>query len=458
MNDIAVGVIAPHPPIMVDAVGGERATVTRTSLETLARIGHLLDAHRPDALVLMSPHAPHAYDAFLIDDSGALKGDLGRFGASSYTRHQPGDPVLARAIIETALDSGVPAISRTALPGADAGDLDHGALVPLDLLGSPAGIPLVIISQSGLSLEHHRRLGGIVARVGRDQHKRVVFIASGDCSHRLTPDAPAGYTLRGAEFDALLVEIVRSGVLEGFLHIDPDLAEAAGECGLRSFAALAGFMGSEPVDVPETSYEGPWGVGYLSALVRTTSAASDGPEPPRGRLGGTAGSPESPIVTLARETIDTYVRTRRIPEPQPLEAPGLPERAGAFVSLHLGGELRGCIGTIAPTRRSLTEEIVDNAIKASTQDPRFPEVRRSELPELEIKVDVLHEPEPCTRDDLDPSVYGVIVSSGHRRGLLLPDLEGVDDVDTQIAIATRKAGISPAEPVSLMRFKVDRYT
>jgi len=128
------------------------------------------------------------------------------------------------------------------------------------------------------------------------------------------------------------------------------------------------------------------------------------------------------------------------------------------VSLHTGGALRGCIGTIGPTQPTLAEEIVHNAVQASTADPRFPPLTESELDSLEIKVDVLHPPERVgSLGELDPSVYGVITTCGWKRGLLLPDLEGVDTCEQQVAIAMSKGGIQEGEPISLERFKVDRY-
>ena len=126
-------------------------------------------------------------------------------------------------------------------------------------------------------------------------------------------------------------------------------------------------------------------------------------------------------------------------------------------SLHRGGDLRGCIGTIAPTQPTLAAEIVHNAIQAATADPRFDPLRPHELDDLEISVDVLQPPEPADFDDLDPKTWGVIVSADWRRGLLLPDLEGVDTAAEQVGIAMRKAGIAPGETVRLERFRVDRY-
>jgi hypothetical protein len=167
-----------------------------------------------------------------------------------------------------------------------------------------------------------------------------------------------------------------------------------------------------------------------------------------------------PLVELARKTIESYVREKRTIEPPERLVPEMQGRAGTFVSLHDSrGNLRGCIGTIEPRQPAVAQEVIQNAISAATRDPRFPPVQPEELEGLDIKVDVLTEPEPIdSMDQLDPKRYGVIVESGWRRGLLLPDLEGVDTVEYQVDIAMRKAGISPGEPMQMYRFEVKRYT
>jgi AmmeMemoRadiSam system protein A len=170
---------------------------------------------------------------------------------------------------------------------------------------------------------------------------------------------------------------------------------------------------------------------------------------------------EHALVKLAREAIETYVRENRVIEPPSPLPPLMQERAAAFVTLHdPRGNLRGCIGTIEPREPNLAQEVIHNAVSAATSDPRFLPVRPAELDSLQVKVDVLFTPEPISGPEaLDPRRYGVIVQrkSGLGRGLLLPDLEGVDTVDYQIEIARRKAGIGADEPIQLYRFKVKRY-
>ncbi|MEK6681778.1 MAG: AmmeMemoRadiSam system protein A [Nitrospirota bacterium] len=165
-----------------------------------------------------------------------------------------------------------------------------------------------------------------------------------------------------------------------------------------------------------------------------------------------------PFVKLAKDAISEYVKNRRILTPPENLTAEMKGRAGVFVSLKKRGMLRGCIGTFSPATSNIAEEIIQNAISAAINDPRFSPVAPSELEEIDYSVDVLSAPEKVSGPEgLDPKIYGVIVKGGSRRGLLLPDIEGVDTVEEQVEIAKRKAGIYPYEPVELYRFEVKRY-
>ena len=176
-----------------------------------------------------------------------------------------------------------------------------------------------------------------------------------------------------------------------------------------------------------------------------------------------AASPSSvhPCVQLAIDAIDAYVRDFRVITPPDglfERHPVLKGRAGVFVSLKKRGELRGCIGTIEAARENLAVEIIENAISAATKDPRFRPVGEGELPELVVSVDILSTPERVSgHEDLDVRRYGLIVKAGTRRGLLLPDIEGIASVDEQMAVARKKGGIGEQEPVELYRFEVERH-
>ncbi len=456
------GVIAPHPPIFVPEVGGARADVAHASLAALDRARIALARFVPETLIVMSPHAPALCDAFCVDDSPEFSGTLSQFGDATL-RVYAGDPELGRAIADAIASSGHAVAMRSEDGRLRSGWLDHATIVPLSFLDPHRQCRLVVLSLSELDYHAHRDAGAAVRAAAESIKRRVAFIASGDMSHRLTPDSAAGYSPRGRELDAQITGLVEQGRIEGLTHLAPDLVEAGGECGLRSIIALGGFCCEDPAPARLLAYEGPWGVGYLTALVGRAALDSDGAaaceQQGAGVKGGQPGSDESEIVALARSTIEAFVRDETAPVAvTPLSKGEYPAKAGTFVSLHRGGELRGCIGTILPTKATLGDEVAANAVEAAAHDPRFEPVTADELPVLEISVDVLHAPESCEFEDLDPKTYGVIVTSGWRRGLLLPDLPGIDDAESQVVTAMRKAGIGSGEPCSLERFRVDRYT
>ena len=258
--------------------------------------------------------------------------------------------------------------------------------------------------------------------------------------------------------------------------MSPRLAERTAECGLRSFQMMAGALDQTEIHPELLSYEGPFGVGYAVAAFTPCGPERSCPkrdylnvyEKARAHEQSERRASEDPYVRLARLSLETHVRDGgyvRLPDDLPKDLT-LPDeltttRAGCFVSLKKDGELRGCIGTIAPTRESLAAEICANAVSAAVHDPRFAPVRADELDELVYDVDVLSPSEPIEGpEQLDVRRYGVIVSTTDgRRGLLLPDLDGVDTVDEQIDIAARKGGIDLArDSWRLERFEVVRHT
>ena len=212
------------------------------------------------------------------------------------------------------------------------------------------------------------------------------------------------------------------------------------------------------------SYEGPFGVGY--GICAYQAGGEDArrnfkaqfEEKERVRLQKQRGQ-EDAYVRLARKAIETYVRTgQEIQVPKGLPAEMGSQQAGAFVSIKEDGRLRGCIGTIRPVCPSLAEEVIQNAISACSRDPRFPPITEDELDKLSVSVDVLGDTQEIeSLGQLDVKRYGVVVSKGYKRGLLLPNLEGVDTVEEQVAIARQKAGVGPEEKVRLERFEVVRH-
>ena len=320
------------------------------------------------------------------------------------------------------------------------------------------------IGIAGLPPEDHYRLGMLIRQTADQLGRRTAIIASGDLSHKLKADGPYGLSPDGAVYDRRIMEVMGRGAFGELFDFPESLCTAAAECGHRSFVMMAGCFDGIGVQAEALSYEGPFGVGYGVCTFLPGEA-----DPSRRFLArhqeavtqkaAEARAGEDVYVRLARQSFTAWVTEhRRIPVPDGLPPELLARRAGVFVSLHKAGQLRGCIGTIAPTQASVAEEIIQNAVSACAQDPRFSPVRPEELAAIECSVDVLGEAEPIdSMDALDVQRYGVIVTSGHKRGLLLPALDGVDTVAQQVDIARRKAGISTYENLSLERFEVIRH-
>ena len=491
--------IAPHPPIMVPEVGGAMIRDVRGSIDAMRELTARVTAAAAETVVIVSPHAPLEPRAFVAYSDTTLQGDFARFRAPAAEVSAPLDSELLDAL-EGAADADGFRIAR--LRGEE---LDHGTAVPLYfLLRNGWQGRAVALGYSFLSDDEHLRFGATLRRAADSVNRRVALVASGDLSHRLRHDAPAGYHPNAHLFDEQVVESIDLCAPQRIAEIDPALRRLAGECGYRSMLVALGAAESLEADCEVLHYEAPFGVGYLVAQLSRgvgtrddeqrigaatteggravddsaenenssdeSSAPAEGGKSAEQSLQGEKAADESSddaassLPALARRAVETFVREGRAPEAaEVLDAeppPVLARPAACFVSIKTAeGELRGCIGTVEPTRASLADELVANAVSAATRDPRFPPVAESELSGLRYSVDILHEPEPAEFADLDPKVYGVIVEdeAARRRGLLLPDIAGVETAADQVRIAARKAGIGPRESVRLYRFRVERF-
>lgn len=459
---IVGAIILPHPPVILPEVGKGREREIQTTSDACREAAQTAAGWKPDVLIVTSPHAAVYADYFHISPGSAAAGDMENFGAPDTRLEAEYDIELRRELIRLAETEGLPAGT---LGERDAA-LDHGTFLPLWFLREAnVDCPILRIGLSGMPPLAHYRLGRCIAKAVEDLDRRAVLVASGDLSHKLKTDGPYGFTPEGPEFDKQITDAMANGDFLRFLTMDPLFCNRAAECGLRSFQIMAGALDGLAVEAKLLSYQDTFGVGYGVAVFSAAGAgenrcfAAKYQEAEQRRLAERKAG-EDPWVRLARLALETYVRTG---SPLPAPPDGLPEAltgqtAGAFVSLHVHGELRGCIGTTVPTTGSVASEIMQNAVSAGTRDPRFSPVQEEELHSLEYSVDVLKAPEPIdSPEQLDVKRYGVIVSCGRRRGLLLPDLDGVDTVEQQIAIARQKGGIGSDEPYRLERFEVVRH-
>ena len=458
---IVAGFMVPHPPMIVPAVGrGSEAEVAETT-KSYERVAEEIAAIEPETIIISSPHSIMYSDYFHISPGEGARGSFGQFGAPEVSFEEKYDDELASEICRIADKSNF----RAGTLGERDHDLDHGTMVPLYFIRQKyTGGKIIRVGLSGLSLADHYMLGMMIKEAVEKLGRRAVYVASGDLSHKLQDYGPYGFDENGPVYDERIMDVMGGGAFGELFDFDSTLCERAAECGHRSFVIMAGALDGMAVDVEKMSHQDVTGVGYGVCSFHVTGE-DEGRRFLNRYLDEQADKVaeqrehEDAYVRLARESLESYITDGKVIEiPDGLPDEMIKRRAGAFVSIHEQGELRGCIGTILPVTDSLAQEIIDNAVSASTRDPRFDPITPEELDWLEINVDVLGEPEDIESPaELDVRKYGVIVTSGARKGLLLPDIDGVDTVEQQIKIAMRKAGIREGEKIELQRFTVTRH-
>ncbi len=472
--------VVPHPPIILPEVGrGEEKEIQATT-DAYNRVAETIAALKPETVIISSPHSIMYSDYFHISPGTEASGSMSRFNAPSVRFNEKYDTELVDEICRLAssgsdsgqgVSDGIQDFPAGTLGERDA-SLDHGTMIPLYFIEKLYhDFRIVRIGLSGLSLPMHYEMGQIIQKAIENTGRKVVYVASGDLSHKMKEDGPYGYVKEGPQYDDRIMEVCESAEFDRLLDFDEHFCEKAAECGHRSFVMMAGALDGLSVTAHKLSHEATFGVGYgictyeingedknRCFLEKWREKRSESLKQRR--------LDEDPYVRLARFSLESYITMgKRINRSDlgtnrwaDLPSEMFTEKAGAFVSIHKDGALRGCIGTILPTCSCVADEIMQNAISAGTNDPRFPTIREDELDSLEMSVDVLDKPEPIdSPDQLDVKRYGVIVTSGRKRGLLLPNLDGVDTIDEQIDIARRKAGIYEDEDYSLERFEVIRH-
>lgn len=452
---ILYSMCVPHPPLIIPEIGqGEEKTISNT-IQSYKSIMKYVSTLPIETVIVISPHAIAYSDYIHISPGKHASGDFSQFHAGNVRIEVDYDTELVKKITRSAKNHHIFAGTL----GKD-DDLDHGTMIPLYFLNKYLkDYKVVRIGISGLSPLTHYRFGQCIKEAVGD--KNVLLIASGDLSHCLKEDGPYGYKKEGPLFDHDIITAWKNSDFMRFLTFDPIFTEAAAECGLRSFQIMAGALDQKKIKPNYYSYEGPFGVGYgicgfeICGEDLTRDIGNQYKKKMQEEVKKIK-EHEDDYVRLARTTIEHYVKEKV--EIIPEVTKEMKRRAGVFVSIHEEGRLRGCIGTFMPVQDNIALEIVHNAISACSEDPRFDPITEEELDNLIISVDVLGKIEPVEDiSTLDPHIYGIIVSHGSKRGLLLPDLEGVDTVTDQIQIACHKAGIHEGEKIKIERFKVIRH-
>jgi AmmeMemoRadiSam system protein B/AmmeMemoRadiSam system protein A len=430
------------------AVAGQFYPAQATKLRQLIRGMVSEKAKKEEVIGLVSPHAGYIYsgpvagatisrvkfkDTFII--IGPNHTGMGK-PLSIMTKGSWETP-LGQVEIDSALAEKILTTSRHLQEDPGAYQYEHSLEVQIPFLQYfKKDFRIVPITLAYSSATAYKELGKEIAQAVMDLKKKVVIIASSDMTHYEPQEQAQRKDSRAIE---AILELNEDELLRRVSELNISMCGYAPTVTLISAAKELGATRAELVRY-QTSGDT---TGDYSAVVGYAGIILMG---------------MSPLAKLVKETVETYVREGKIIEPPKRLTPEMKEKAGVFVSIHKLGGLRGCIGTFEPQEANVALEAITNAVSSATRDPRFPPITPQELKDLDYNVDVLTSPEPIEGEDqLDPKRYGCIVECDLRRGLLLPDLEGVDTVDYQISICRQKAGIMPYEPVKLYRFEVKRY-
>ena len=405
------------------------------------------EAVKEEVIGLVSPHAGYIYSGpvagavisrIKFNDTFIILGPnhTGRGKPFSIMTEGVWKTPLGEVEIDSELGKQILATSKHLEEDYAAHQYEHSIEVQLPFLQYfKKDIRLVPIILSYYPGATYKEIGKEIAKAVKELNKKVVIIASSDMTH-YEPQKSA--QKKDSQAIEAILDLNEDELLKRVDELNISMCGYGPTVSLLSAAKELGATGAELVRY-QTSGDT---TGDYSAVVGYAGIIITG---------------MSPLVRLAKETVEAYVRRGKTLDIGEL-TPEMRDKAGVFVSIHKFGGLRGCIGTFEPATENIAEEIIANAISSATRDPRFPAVAANELKDLSYSVDVLTKPEPIeSQDQLDPKRYGVIVEAGWRRGLLLPDLEGVNTVNYQIDICRQKAGIMPNEPIKLYRFEVRRY-
>ncbi len=441
-SPIALAVLMPHAPVLVEPVGGRRVREVAGTVSAMRKVARRALEANPTAIVLISPHSPRKHGQFGLWSGPVLEGSFDQFGAPETVVRLPNAVELSQEIAARITER------HQAIWEIPSRPLDHGALVPLWFL-SEAGWdgPTVVIS---LNYPHEGglyELGGAIADAALARQERIVVIASGDMSHALQPGAPCGFHPRAQEFDNQFIELLQAGRFPETGELDSELQELACEDVVDS-TLIAGASAGWKSDGHEVlNYEGPFGVGYGVAVL------FDAHMLPPADSGGS-------LPRIARQSIESSFRGQNTAPKAPAQG-YLAQRHGVFVTLHhRDGSLRGCVGTLHPKSNSVVEETWRMAREAAFSDGRFSPVKSKELADLRFEVSVIRDMEPVdSPEDLDPARYGILLTTPDgRRATLLPGIPEITSVEEQIRIARRKGHFGADESIRIQRFQTDHFS
>ncbi len=429
-------------------VAGQFYPGTRTTL--ISTIKEMVDevSHKQKVLGIIVPHAGYVYsgrvagatmsrieftDTFII--IGPSHTGLGK--PLSIMTEGIWETPLGNVEIDTDLATEILSMCKKLKDDSRSHNFEHAIEVQLPFLQYfKPDVKIVPIVLGYASVEDYKDIGKGIAKALKKAKREAVILVSSDMNHyepqhvTKDKDSQAIEAVLDLDEDELISRVRENNITMCGVAPAMSMITAVKELGAtRGELVMYRTSGDTTGDVDSV-------VGYAGVIITGMSSQ----------------------VKLAKDAVEMYITKGEIIDPPEILTPEMEKKAGVFVSIHKKGALRGCIGTFEPSEENVAREIIINAISSATRDPRFSSIDPEELDLLDYSVDVLSDPEPVEdTDQLDPVRYGVIVESGYQRGLLLPDLEGVDTVEQQIDICRQKAGIPSSKPVKLYRFEVNRY-
>jgi len=464
----------PHPPILIQSIGEGKERKASETLTGMNEIAKCIQSEKPDTIIFITPHGNSFSNGLCILSEVTLTGHLGSFGHPEISFNKYVDLELSKEIFERLEEVGITSVLMDKGSARQYGvkvNLDHGVIVPMSFIDALySDYKIVHLTPGFTPLEEQYRIGKVIGKIMNDSDKKILIVCSGDLSHALSDQGPYHFNPEGQIFDETVRNSIENEDPLSLIFLNNKEIEAAAQCGLRSFLIGFGTVDGYDYTSKVLSYEGPFGVGYLTGYLdkkeETTDSLLSLIQTRRQKEYQDRITHEDEYITLARKSIEYFVKSGKRLSIEQVKASFsrsfvehcMAKKSGSFVSIHKSGKLRGCIGTITPASDHLIDEIIYNSISACSKDPRFDAIGENELLDIDVKVDILFEKEPVTsKTMLDVHRFGVIVEKGGKRGLLLPNLEGIDRVDEQISIAMQKAGIDSEEGMNMYRFEVERH-
>ncbi len=458
---IVAAFMLPHPIFAIPEVGKGKEKELAATVASFNLIAKKIAQIQPDTIIWISPHAESYADFFQIADGEVAVGSFKEYGAPEVSFRMLYDKILAREISQECKINKV----NGGIENSTEEELDHGTMVPLYFINHEFRDFLnVRVGVSGQSLAEHYRFGEMIKSAVDKLGRKAVVIASGDLSHCQSKEGTYGYRPEGAIYDEQIMKTMSKMNFGELLSFNRSLLGEAVQCGHGAFTILAGCLDRLDLDCLRLSHEAPFGTGYgfccYTPKGDNQSRAFLNLYKERERLIAKERKEKADkYVCLAREAIETYLKSKKVLKPSQLTLNNIGDRKeGVFVTIYHEGEIRGCIGTVKPKKKNLAEEIIANAIAAAFSDDRFEPISEEEFENLIITVDVVVDLIPIlSSDDLDSEIYGVMVEADDKHAVLLPKLPGILTPEKQIEICKRKANIPLHEDVDLYRFNVEHH-